>query len=270
MIKPIVQTEILSGWRGVDPETYFGFYDTSVAIQIDPYKDPEWIDDKEIYKVAVQAEPPSVMDGSVERYLRSSGNKYDLILTYFPEILREFENSRFVYVGGTWICNQKSEFNKNRLLSFITSNKNFTSGHHLRMEVVDKLSGRFDLYGRGFNEIDNKDTGLDNYMFSIAIENISMKNYFTEKINDCFLTKTIPIYYGCTNISDFYDARGIIKISDLGDLERILDSLTIEHYSEMLPYVEANFTKALSEIPYNKRIEYIIKEEIKKNGKDKP
>lgn len=261
MIKPIVQREILKGWS-VDPDTYFGLYNKQVAIQIDPNRDPHWINDSGIYKVAIQAEPPSITKGSVDGYLKSSGNKYDLILTYYPEILDRFSNSKFLYFGGSWIRNRKDSFSKDRLLSFITSNKNFAVGHYLRMEIVQKLSDRFDLYGRGFNEIECKDIGLDNYMFSIAVENICMQNYFTEKINDCFLTKTVPIYYGCSNIGDFYDKRGIIIFNNVHELIEILDGLNIDKYQEMLPYVEINYERALNELPYNKRIESIIKEQI--------
>ena len=43
---------------------------------------------------------------------------------------------------------------------------------------------------------------LDPYAYSIAIENIAMNNYWTEKIADV-LGYTCPIYHGCSNIQDF-------------------------------------------------------------------
>ena len=46
-------------------------------------------------------------------------------------------------------------------------------------------------------------------MFHVAIENTSHKNYFTEKLHDCILTHTIPIYWGCPNISEFYNTDGL-------------------------------------------------------------
>jgi hypothetical protein len=51
---------------------------------------------------------------------------------------------------------------------------------------------------------------FETYMFSIVIENSRQIHYFTEKIIDCLLTKTIPIYYGCPNISDYFDTSGWI------------------------------------------------------------
>ena len=47
--------------------------------------------------------------------------------------------------------------------------------------------------GRGDMELKEKEDGLCDYMFSVAIENSNQ--YFSEKLLDCFLTGTIPIYY---------------------------------------------------------------------------
>jgi hypothetical protein len=35
-------------------------------------------------------------------------------------------------------------------------------------------------------------------------------SYFSEKITDCILNKTSPIYWGCSNIGDFFNMDGII------------------------------------------------------------
>jgi hypothetical protein len=47
-------------------------------------------------------------------------------------------------------------------------------------------------------------------MFSVCIENSSERNYFTEKLIDCFAQKVIPIYWGAPNVSEFFDPDGII------------------------------------------------------------
>ena len=58
---------------------------------------------------------------------------------------------------------------------------------------------------------------LFDWMFHIAIENVSRDDYFTEKLLDCFLTRTVPIYWGCPNISNYFDAEGIIHINTLNN-----------------------------------------------------
>ena len=42
-----------------------------------------------------------------------------------------------------------------------------------------------------------KAAALRPVMFHIAIENVSQRSYFSEKLLDCFLTRTVPVYWGC-------------------------------------------------------------------------
>ena len=42
-------------------------------------------------------------------------------------------------------------------------------------------------------------------MFSIVVENKKLPNYFTEKVVDCFLAHTFPLYHGCSNFKEFFD-----------------------------------------------------------------
>ena len=69
------------------------------------------------------------------------------------------------------------------------------------------------------------------------MENDSVPNYYTEKITDCFATGTVPIYWGATNIGDYFDERGIIVLDEDFDINK----LTYELYEEMLPYVGNNY-----------------------------
>ena len=46
--------------------------------------------------------------------------------------------------------------------------------------------------------------GLIDYEMSIAIENASLDGY-PRKINDCFITLTMPIYYGAQISKTIYD-----------------------------------------------------------------
>jgi hypothetical protein len=82
---------------------------------------------------------------------------------------------------------------------------------------------------------------FDNSMFNVVIENVNYNNWYN-KIGDNFLTKTVPIYWGCPNISEFgYDERGIIRFNTAEELLNIINNLTPEKYNEMLPYIEHNY-----------------------------
>ena len=106
--------------------------------------------------------------------------------------------------------------NKHDKVCWITSNLNSRPGHSIRLKFLEFLKENkfdFDLYGRGFKEIDDKFSVLESAKYGIAIENFSCPDYWTEKIADCFLSWTMPIYFGCTNISEYFPEESIIKIN---------------------------------------------------------
>ncbi len=123
---------------------------------------------------------------------------------------------------------------KYKICSFIVSAKSFLPGHKKRLNFLNKIVNHFknkiDYYGFGFNEIKNKKEAIDPYMFSIAIENTSLHNFWTEKIADVYLGHTCPIYYGCKNISNFFEKDSLINIDidnldkTIHDIESILDN----------------------------------------------
>jgi hypothetical protein len=103
-------------------------------------------------------------------------------------------------------------------LSWITTNKTVFRGHRSRMKFLHTIQKEmeFDLFGHGFRPIDNKWDGLAPYRYSLAIENFSNPYYWSEKIADCFLAWTMPIYYGCSRISDYFPPESMIDI-DIAD-----------------------------------------------------
>ena len=118
---------------------------------------------------------------------------------------------------------------KDKLISVITSNKAFTQGHIDRLHFVKKLKEHYgdklDIFGRGFNDFDDKWDVLSRYKYHIVIENSSQKYYWTEKMSDCLLAETFPFYYGCTNMSDYIskDAYLPIDIKKPEEAIRIID-----------------------------------------------
>jgi hypothetical protein len=141
-----------------------------------------------------------------------------------------------------WIKEPKI-YEKNKLCSYITSFKQFTSGHIKRMELFEKLKNNPDfkdhIFGRDYKFIPDKLDGLKDYMFSIVIENSVYPKYYTEKITDCFATGTVPIYYGDTSIGEDFDLNGIIFIENLESL----DLLNFDLYYSLMPAIQNNFDR---------------------------
>ncbi|MEI9807325.1 MAG: glycosyltransferase family 10 [Bacteroidota bacterium] len=105
---------------------------------------------------------------------------------------------------------------KTRSVSCIASDLNQLEGHRRRLVFVKTLRQRLpqiDFFGKGSHFLPDKMDGLLPYRYSIAIENSSQPYYFTEKINDCFLAWTIPVYYGCKNIGRYFPEKSFIQIN---------------------------------------------------------
>ena len=83
---------------------------------------------------------------------------------------------------------------------------------------MDHFKNRIDYFGFGINPIKNKKDAIDSYIYSIALENSSYDNYWTEKIADVFLGFSLPIYYGCKNIDKFFEKESFLNI-DINNLD---------------------------------------------------
>jgi hypothetical protein len=146
----------------------------------------------------------------------------------------------------TWILHKKI-YPKTKLISMVCSGKNKTVGHIYRNNKMKEfqLKGyEIDYYGRIFNPFNKKEDVLNDYYFSIAMENGVYSTYYTEKIMDCFATGTIPIYYGTTDIIDYYNKDGIIFLDDSFDMSKI----TAEYYYSKKDAIKDNYERCLKQL----------------------
>ena len=180
---------------------------------------------------------PSIY-ADVDKYI----DNYDFLLTYDKELLDKYpEKTKFYPFGGCWVEPDNYGFpSKSKSVSMIYSHKTQASGHRLRHNIAQRVTG-VDLWGAGAGKpFDTKEEALSPYRFSIVIENTQNPYYFSEKLLDCMALGTIPIYHGATEIGSFFNEKGIITFDTLDDLDEILSSLSPELYAELLPYAEKN------------------------------
>lgn len=123
---------------------------------------------------------------------------------------------------------QNLTFTKTKEICIIASDATWLQGHKDRFAFVNKLMGHFkdriDIYGRGFNTFECKFEVLKNYKYSICIENSNLPDYFTEKINECYLADVFPIYFGCTNIQEYYHPNSLLTI-DIYDYKKSIEKI---------------------------------------------
>ena len=173
---------------------------------------------------------------------------YDAIFTHDKELLDIDPKFKFVWGQGS-IIEEVGLFEKSKLVSCVCSGLTMSEGHQLRLEIAQQLaqSGQVDMYGKAFDYIPRKIDGLKDYMFSFAMENSCYESYFTEKLHDCLLTGTMPVYLGAPDIGNFYNLDGIIVMGRDDDGSVVFDSevLTEEYYYDHLDAVKDNYNRVV-------------------------
>ncbi|MEW6054241.1 MAG: hypothetical protein AB1552_10720 [Nitrospirota bacterium] len=189
---------------------------------------------------------------------------FDLILAHDEEILTACSNSRLFVFGTSWIdpsdAQQIEPTKKTFDVSFICGAKKFTEGHLLRQKIwfrqkEIKMPKSFWISGAlPVESIDNNPILpispsskllMMSSQFHIAIENAKVNNWFTEKLLDCFITKTIPIYWGCPNISNYFDPYGMIFAESVQAIIDICNTLNPAYYHHRVASIEFNYNICL-------------------------
>ena len=119
---------------------------------------------------------------------------------------------------------------KLKTISWIVGDATDLPGHIKRLSFLRFLQEEdtldIDLFGRAVQYIENKWDGLAPYRYSLSIENSSSNDYWTEKLADCFLAWSIPFYYGCTNLEDYFPEESFIRI-DINDPVKSVEKIKV-------------------------------------------
>lgn len=205
-------------------------------------------------KIAWLIEPPIINGENHTKMVHSLAYKnFDFVFTYNRWLEDMIPNFVFHPHAGTWLREGDLGIHKKtHLCSMIFSDKDWNASHKQRKRAFDLASTKnidCSFFGSGANNpIEFKSEGLSDFMFSIAMENeappylFSPKtDYFSEKVIDCFLSGTIPIYYGNPSISKYFNEEGILIFTDVDQLPDILDNLSPELYQSKEKAIAENF-----------------------------
>jgi hypothetical protein len=234
------------------------------------------------FLVFLGSNEPSVcnMRESAEDILRFS-RYYNLILVTDPLVLRAAPNAVLFPYGTTFLNKQAWDtrnflgqvtddftgfpLRKHASLSFLKSNKPKAShqivpGYPLREEVWNSKQSikqntifyysnispehRSELAWDGPLPNDDK-LSIFSSIASIIIENSREQNYFSEKLIDCLLTKTVPVYWGAPNIADFFDVSGFICFETVDEMISRINQCDLQtFYRKNTDAIERNFLLA--------------------------
>ena len=254
-------------------ETECGILNIEADKEVRIFKDSIVPTSKQYYNILWVCEPRAILEGFRilnNQSVKSSASNFDAILT-FDEDLLSLPNAHKLLYGTTWIYDDFEFKEKIFQISFLVGGKNTTVGHKLRHELYEdqkSIINPIDFYVSSSmprrNQFNNKyvDNRYDLFdsQFHVAIENSRQNNYFTEKVMDCFKTKTIPIYYGCPNIGEYFDTDGMIIVESKEEIIEACNSINKDTYDSKLQHVENNYKLCKNYDDINRRMETLINE----------
>lgn len=182
-------------------------------------------DDSGKRKFGLLIEPENVVADDYRKVLTANDEvrQLDALFTHSEKFLDKYDNACYIPASGVWYGTElhggEMKDNgydlKTKILSMVCSTKTLSREQVFRkslaLEILRQNKG--EVMGRVVGKyVNNLGEIYQNYMYNVAIENTRGKFYFTEKILNCFASMTIPIYYGASDIGDFFNEDGIIVI----------------------------------------------------------
>jgi hypothetical protein len=229
------------------------------------------------YRIVMLEEP---LRGQLFDLVQRFPDYYNYVLTYEDEILQSNPKAILFHATDTWVKGYTT-LSREFCVTTVVGGKNDLrmDGYAIRHELWRRqeeitipkkfyLSGNYkwthaDYVSHPYILGDTKKPLFD-AMFHICIENRSMKHYFSEKLLDCFHTRTVPIYCGCLNLEDYFNTAGTFRVSSVDELIEVCNQLTPELYERMLPAIEENFELAQPRSDYMEQLKNKITEILEK------
>jgi hypothetical protein len=162
-------------------------------------------------------------------------------------------------------------------LSIVVSDRAQDPGQKYRLDVVRKLDQMADtlsfplaIYGKcsslNFKNYKgelppySKDTAINQYQYHFNAENNSIANYITEKLYDPYLCEAYIFYWGCPNVTDYFDADSLTVLQGKvdQDVTTIVESIEKDIYLSSLHKIKKQKQKILSTYAMDKRYKGIL------------
>lgn len=247
--------------------------DLNIELWIDSFKNLK--NSNSDIKIFIALEPNEI--SHLNEKIINSQNEFDYVFCYDIELLKKVKNSILFEMGDRWVNeNDYKKITKNFSVSTVCGFKEITNLHLERKKLFMRqkeiqMPKNFFLSKYGGPKVDYNNNILGDSklplfesMFHICIENVVKENFFTEKIIDCILTKSIPIYIGCKNIESYFNKNGLITANNINEIIEICNNLTEDDYYKKIKYIEENYEKCLKYINRKERVYNKIKEIINK------
>lgn len=238
-----------------------------------------------VFDVLYLCEPEPILP-AMTAYARRHLALFDLVVVSSDGLVGASEKVVPLEYGTSWVPPDAPPPPKRPGVSLVAGRKRRTAGHRLRHEVWRRqeeirVPKRFFVSDRGWPRrlgwlkgcpgldplpanpwrwpvLGDSKLPLFETHYHLAIENCESRFYFTEKLLDCFLTDTVPIYWGCRNLGEYFDMRGVRQARTADELIAACNVATEEEYAELWPVISENRRRALGFLDLGSRLGELI------------
>ena len=274
-----IYVDYIGFWRDFDKENNFISDILKKKCEVVVSNDPEFVFVSSLYepfefakydcvRVFFSAEPESPDFVSFDYCIGydhiDAGDRY---LRYPYYVLRWNEKQTEQNGGKYSVLSKDDAINilngKNTFCNFIYSHD---VDSKIRQRVFEKVSEykKVDSAGSFLNNQPDgyrvkygnmKDDFLRKSKFTLSIESLVFPGHTSEKIIEPFLCHSVPIYYGDPTVSDYFNTKSFIQITDENNLDLMLERIIEldqddEKYIEMLmqnPFIEEDHIKQMND-----------------------
>jgi len=190
---------------------------------------------------------------------------YTYLLTQYPELLK-LPNS-FELIGNGSFVDPAPDIKKKFGVSIVMTNRMVAPGHPMRRELYNRrkeIKIPFDIYRGTWNGFEPSDDTIQmppwpnkkwkvkvfDCMYHIVIEGFRNDHYYSEKLIDCLITKTIPIYWGHTKIEKYFNIAGMLIADNVDQIIEWCNNISVEFYYGVMPAIEDNYQRGLKVYKY--------------------
>lgn len=239
---------------------YFVWDRTNSSLPIHAYSHEEvfYVTGKPERKIAFFYEAEDILPDLYKKLYKNIDylKTFDAIFTNQERLLELLPNAHYNFGYGSWYgtpfgggeVDPERYKKKTKGVSAVSSAKTQCELYRMRIDLCKhlKATGLADTYG-------NFDGGpyvkcseyFTDYRYHVAYENQITKGYFDEKLTDCFMSQTVPIFVGTDDIGRFFNTDGMIVLNPyhMEDIDKILQSCTPEDYERRIPAILDNFER---------------------------